>query len=346
VINVNAAELATARFETSKNELLTTVFGVIQVYNSGVVAEIDKPDLLERLLITLGTWITSHAPKPTALNQVRWTAMEHLAEAISAEADSVVGVRMLAGPANWKTIDGTKRSYWLEKLDPDHRPGFVLSPKFADWRNNGKQKTVWDPAQSFWDYIGTAAAGTSKVAYYESVGSAAEDLATMTTQAKSRVEFRGNQLFLAHDNSLFDTKKHTTCASGNGWAIFVLSPQGELYAGSHIEGKLHHSTFLAGGAVVAAGEMHVVAGDVRAINSKSGHYCPSRRNMHAMVSRLVGIPGAAIILPEFLKRPFPAHKVSDFRIDVNTPTKVKKAELEARLEGEAKKASWIANVEA
>ena len=49
-----------ARFGTSKNESISTVFAMLQFYNSGQVAEGDKPAVLERMLASLGAWVTSH----------------------------------------------------------------------------------------------------------------------------------------------------------------------------------------------------------------------------------------------------------------------------------------------
>lgn len=48
-----------------------------------------------------------------------------------------------------------------------------------------------------------------------------------------------------------------------------------IYAGSHEEGYFHHSSFLAGKPVSAAGEIEVNNGILKTITDKSGHYRPT-----------------------------------------------------------------------
>jgi hypothetical protein len=50
--------------------------------------------------------------------------------------------------------------------------------------------------------------------------------------------------------------------SGKGWGIFVCDPTGNLYLGTHKVGRFHHSSFLEGTAVIAAGEMVVENGQI------------------------------------------------------------------------------------
>ncbi|MGH7940370.1 MAG: hypothetical protein ACREFR_04795 [Limisphaerales bacterium] len=77
---------------------------------------------------------------------------------------------------------------------------------------------------------------------------------------------------------LFDTKDYSTGFSGSGWAIFVISHDNRLYAGSHVIGKFHHSSFLSGAPVKAAGEMQVRAGDLYKLTAKTGHYKTPKEN--------------------------------------------------------------------
>jgi len=166
---------------------------------------------------------------------------------------------------------------------------------------------------------------------------------------KRRVHFKEDgRLFRAVDDSLFDTGHLETCASGNGWAIFVVSPEGKMYAHKHVEGEYHHSTFLSGSAVMAAGELLVVQGVVRVINAKSGHYLPLPENMHNFVLRFPNIPRDAIILPNFKSNPTPAYTVAEYKFS-GAPKSVKRARLEAKLSAAAdnpKARAWINRVAA
>jgi hypothetical protein len=63
--------------------------------------------------------------------------------------------------------------------------------------------------------------------------------------------------------------------SGDDIAIFVMGLDGKIYIGSHELGIFHHSSFLAGGPVAAAGEIVIKDGVILLITAKSGHYRPN-----------------------------------------------------------------------
>lgn len=67
-------------------------------------------------------------------------------------------------------------------------------------------------------------------------------------------------------------------------AIFVMSPEGKIYLCKQSEyGKFHHSSFLSGGNVSAAGELTIENGVIKKVTNKSGHYMP---NMQTVKSNL------------------------------------------------------------
>ncbi len=334
--------LVDAKMDTSSNALLKDIYDGVLFFNSGAVAKNDQGDYLERLLVGVGTWLTSHPPKTTQTNQLRWDAMEALADQIADEMRKL-GLRSLAGPTDWKQVGEHKgsgpawnvhRSYWLEMLSPGHGVGFQLSPKFKEWKDNG------GVGESFWDFLRmNPPYGAKHVQYYDAVAAEAY-----------RVEFRSDgKLCRVHDGSVYDTTGLETCASGDGWAIFVLSPEGKLYSHKHVEGVFHHSSFLSGSAVLAAGEMLVAAGIVRIINSKSGHYLPLPENMANFVKQLTQLPKDAVILPDFSANPPPAYTIREYRFNPNSPASVKRSVVEAKLTPTAdnpKARGWIDKVAA
>jgi hypothetical protein len=85
----------------------------------------------------------------------------------------------------------------------------------------------------------------------------------------------------------FDTADAQTHFSGTGHAIFVMDRHGNIYAhGEHTVGSFHHSSFLRGGDVAAAGELEVRNGVLKAISRKSGHYWPGPETLQRVVDRL------------------------------------------------------------
>ena len=338
---LNTARLLNAKMDSTKNEFLKDIYANINYYNTGGVAQADRGDFLERQLVGIGTWLTSHPPKNTVTNTARWDAMEDLAEQIGAEMQKL-GLRTLSGPTDWKKIGEHKgtgpahnihRSYWLEMLSPQHGVGFQLTPLFKNWKDNSP------PGVTFWQYAQLNAPWGAKYVTYCSA-----------IEAESyRMEFEADGLLhRVHDGSKYDTSGLETCASGDGWAIFVLSPEGKLYSHKHVEGVFHHSSFLSGGAVLAAGEMLVVQGKIRVVNAKSGHYLPLPENMATFVRQLVQLPKDAIILPDFSKNPPPAYTIREYRFNSKNPSKVKRQALIDRLTTEAdnpKARAWIDKVE-
>ena len=97
----------------------------------------------------------------------------------------------------------------------------------------------------------------------------------------------GNNLVLMKSGRVFDTEKFTT--KFYNYAIFVISPKGSLYAGKAALGKFHHSSFLAGGAVLSAGERQTNSqGFLTFVSNKSGHYKPKLSNILAGLSFFQG----------------------------------------------------------
>jgi hypothetical protein len=97
---------------------------------------------------------------------------------------------------------------------------------------------------------------------------------TQEQRDKTKVTLSGAELKRA-DGKPVDTKDSSTAHSGNGVEIFVTSATGVLHMASHVVGKYHHSSLLAGATVAMAGEMKVTGGRIVWMSNKSGHYTPS-----------------------------------------------------------------------
>lgn len=71
----------------------------------------------------------------------------------------------------------------------------------------------------------------------------------------------------------FTTENMSTVHSGKGYAIWVAGGNPvTFYAGNHVKGQFHHSSFLAGEPVVCGGEMVARAGKILLMTGKTGHY--------------------------------------------------------------------------
>lgn len=86
---------------------------------------------------------------------------------------------------------------------------------------------------------------------------------------------RRQRLLVLEDGTIADSTGVAWDTRGK-WAIFVLSPSGELYGSTEAKrGEFHHSSFLAGGPVAGAGEIIVDSGTVVEVAGYSGHYRPN-----------------------------------------------------------------------
>ena len=91
------------------------------------------------------------------------------------------------------------------------------------------------------------------------------------------------------EGRLFDTTRGRTVIEGGGQgrAIFVMDRLGNIYASNFQKvGQFHHSSFLSGGPVAAAGELRVVDGKLEMISDRSGHYVPAPEFKKQMVEML------------------------------------------------------------
>ena len=338
ILTQNGVEIS----DTSKNAFLQSLAaGVnhcVTVYrNHGSVDS--KIRALDDILFKAAFWLTSKppktVPKPGSLklstkNPARWDAMTRLAERVSEEAANV-GVKLLHSPADFRRIRGDpnlgSQSYWLERADVHHRPGFQLSAHYEQW------VALINTTESFWDYVQT----------HQPFISVKRSLAVKFLGENTRAQMLLHRVTMdnlgtAYINSgvdIFDTENNKTEASGKGFAIFVCDPF-DMYAASHVLGRFHHSSFFAGMPVVAAGEVIAFDGEIKLITAKSGHYRPSAADMLRMVKSLAWIPAGAMIIPEFSHGNTPCYRVGDYRrSDLRAP--IRKAAFKNKLP------DWVKN---
>lgn len=91
------------------------------------------------------------------------------------------------------------------------------------------------------------------------------------------------KFFYKHSGEILQTSEMED--SESKW-IFVLSTSKVLYVGKKKKGTFQHSSFLAGGATVAAGRLVVENGVLKAVWPHSGHYQPTEENFMDFLSFL------------------------------------------------------------
>lgn len=132
-------------------------------------------------------------------------------------------------------------------------------------------------------------------------------------QEMTKVKILGGRLCLNNAEAKpLDTSNMVTNFSGPGYAIYVMSVQGNIHVSPHSVGHRHHSSLLAGANVAGAGELKVSNGRLIELSNKSGHYSPSEVHLLQVLHQLEksGIPMTFALTVQPKGRKFPT--VTDY----------------------------------
>jgi len=250
---INIALLTASGLGTTKNDVLGKLYGEALEYKGIAqpltpIARDRAIKLLDKIMKHAAVYLTSKPPQAGKVkNQARWDALTDLATQAVTESRAL-GVKLLTSPADFRNIKFNPnlgaQSYWLERVDPQHRAGFLLSKKYETWIQGGSATYA---KSTFWDFADTEA--MDKVLF---IKEGDLDGHGLPVRECYRVTFDARGFAFNNDGTPFTTRHMQTAHSGNGWGVFVVDPNGKLYARSHQVGYFHHSTFLAGRPVAAA----------------------------------------------------------------------------------------------
>ncbi|CAA3026172.1 Hypothetical predicted protein [Olea europaea subsp. europaea] len=168
--------------------------------------------------------------------------------------------------------------HWLEAIDPRHRYGHNLHFYYVKWLNSQSMEPFF-----YWLDIGEGKEVNliEKCPRSKLQQQCIKYLGPMERKAYE-VVLEDGKLFYKQTGELLDT---TIEPKGAKW-IFVLSTSRTLYVGKKKKGTFQHSSFLAGGATLAAGRIVVEKGILKAVWPHSGHYRPTPENFQDFVSFL------------------------------------------------------------
>ncbi|CAI9780389.1 unnamed protein product [Fraxinus pennsylvanica] len=164
--------------------------------------------------------------------------------------------------------------HWLEAIDPRHRYGHNLHLYYDIWFKS-------ESAQPFF--------------YWLDVGDGKElniDKCSRANLQRQCIKYLGpkeRELYevVVENGKLVYKQSCSTLDTieGSKW-IFVLSTTRILYVGKKKKGLFQHSSFLAGGAITAAGRLVAHDGVLEAIWPYSGHYHPTEECFSEFISFL------------------------------------------------------------
>ncbi|XVF76245.1 hypothetical protein PTKIN_Ptkin13bG0250700 [Pterospermum kingtungense] len=167
--------------------------------------------------------------------------------------------------------------HWIEAIDPRHRYGHNLHIYYDEWCKT-------DAGQPFF--------------YWLDIGDGKEVDLKECPRSKLRqqcIKYLGPQEREHYEYIVVEGKMihkqtgnilDTTKGLKDGKWIFVMSVSKKLYAGEKKKGMFHHSSFLAGGATLAAGRLVAEQGILKSISAYSGHYRPTDDSLESFLSFL------------------------------------------------------------
>ena len=176
-------------------------------------------------------------------------------------------------------------NYWLESLDPKHRSwGHEDSEHLFDRWKSDTTTTL-----GFFDWLEhkNLGQGMPQVQYL----APDERWKYLCVFGDDKLMYRHRAMLYPDSTEgkaldLFTTHGLSTVHSGVNFAIWVCSPEGTFYTFRHILSKFHHSTFLSGNRVLAAGEWVVSNGKLLLISHKTGHYAATPINLYRALQLL------------------------------------------------------------
>ncbi|XP_027366518.1 IQ domain-containing protein IQM3-like [Abrus precatorius] len=156
--------------------------------------------------------------------------------------------------------------HWIEAIDPRHRYGHNLHYYYEEWCKT-------DSGQPFFYWLDLGNGKNLDLEQCSRSKLRKQCIKYLGPQEREHHEYIVSEGRIIHKQSgdFLDTKEGSEDAK---W-IFVMSTSKKLYAGKKKKGLFHHSSFLAGGATLAAGRLEVEHGILKSISAYSGHYRPT-----------------------------------------------------------------------
>ncbi|KAL0317243.1 UNVERIFIED_CONTAM: IQ domain-containing protein IQM3 [Sesamum angustifolium] len=167
--------------------------------------------------------------------------------------------------------------HWIEAIDPRHRYGHNLHIYFDEWCRSHTDQPFF-----YWLDVGDGkGVNIDECPRSRLLQDCIIYLGPKERECYEYIIVEG-ELMHKQTGHLLDANEEVT---GFKW-IFVMSTSGKLYAGEKKKGRFHHSSFLAGGATLAAGRLAAERGSLKSISAYSGHYRPTDANLSIFLAFL------------------------------------------------------------
>lgn len=198
------------------------------------------------------------------------------------------------------------KDFWLEALDEQHRYGFNLRAFHKAWkhemaeesRNNNSSE---DASFFHWLDHGNGSKLELPECSQQALRSTHVEYCTAEQRKKYELEFVSN----GDDGDVrvqYAASGRVVLTDERSKWIFVVDLVGRMYLGRKRKGRFHHSSFVSGAPILAAGKIIIKNGVILAIEPHSGHFKPRLENLLSLCSILakhgVDIDDIAFIKPK------------------------------------------------
>ncbi|XP_009370663.2 IQ domain-containing protein IQM3 [Pyrus x bretschneideri] len=167
--------------------------------------------------------------------------------------------------------------HWIEAIDPRHRYGHSLHVYYEEWSKA-------DAGQPFFYWLDVGDGKELELKECPRLKLRQQCIKYLGPQERVHYEYIVEEGKLIHSQT--GELLHTKDGSPGAKWIFVMSTSKRLYAGVKKKGVFHHSSFLAGGAAIAAGRLEAENGVLKSISAYSGHYRPTDERLDTFLSVL------------------------------------------------------------
>jgi len=176
--------------------------------------------------------------------------------------------------------------HWIEALDRKHRCGSDLKHYYEHWKSS-------DTRENFFDWLdwGEGASIDLPTCSRALMESHQVQYCDVRERLLYEVQIEGGVLFYKMCGKPLHTDIHSNSADLDEkpkW-IFVMSVDRRLFVGLKRRGKFHHSSFLSGASVLAAGRMVCAEGRLVSLAPHSGHYRTSPSHFRRLLDTFVSL---------------------------------------------------------
>ncbi len=239
---------------------------------------LDRKAVVELDLICAAIWVyLLHKPKGVrkATGKAKWDDV--IAVKVQAEEHAdFFGVKFLE--ADFSGKEGGF-NYWLERAAPGNASD-QLYDDFVFWLSGNMGKG---------QFTSTSTSSSQVLQYFDA-------------QRRARYEVRAEGKVLMQADQPLDTSGGIGTYTGlkNTWIYVCSATSRKVYSYKSTANFIHHSSFLSGEPVIAAGDWVVIDGGMNYLNSGSGHYRPSDVNMRSFMNLNASWwEGEAVVQPNY-----------------------------------------------